>query len=54
MENTGFLAVARRTVHGADCDVNGHHSKLSVELIELDDAPLPAPVFSAAILWRRA
>ena len=54
MVNRGFPAVARRTLHGADYDVNGHHSNLWVELIELDGKPLPAPVFSAAILWQRA
>jgi hypothetical protein len=34
--------------------VNGHRSNLWVELIEIDGKPLPAPVFSAAILWGRA
>ena len=54
MVNSGVSAVAARTVHGADYDVNGHRSNLWVELIELDGKRLPAPAFSAAILWRRA
>ena len=52
--NRGSSAVAAGTVHGADYDVNGHHSNLWVQLIELDGKRLPAPAFSAAILWRRA
>ena len=52
--DAGCRAVARRTVKGAGYVVLGDHSDRWVELVELDGSPVATPLFSAAVLWRRA
>jgi hypothetical protein len=50
----GFAATAGRTVVGAIYEVAGVRSNRWIEIVGLDGKRLAAPVFSAAILWRKA
>jgi hypothetical protein len=52
--DTGFAATASRTVVGAEYEVAGVRSNRWLEMVELGGTKLAAPLFSAAILWRKA
>ena len=52
--NAGATAVIDQEVQGGPYDVLGQHATTWVRIVRLGGIALPTPVYSAAVLWKRA